>query len=101
MENHKRAKLPYQTKHSKNFAKAWERYNRAGRQNMNAVITAMWLIASRNPLPAFYLDHALNGVYEGFRELHIGGDCLLIYLVDNATKTIVFTDLGTHAELFE
>jgi mRNA interferase YafQ len=68
---------------------------------MNAVSAAMWLIASRNPLPAYYFDHALTGEYNGYRELHIGGDYLLVYYVDAAGRTVAFSDLGTHAELFE
>ncbi|WP_259268374.1 hypothetical protein [Buttiauxella sp. BIGb0471] len=28
-------------------------------------------------------------------------DYLLVYYVDETTRTIVFSDLGTHAELFE
>ena len=62
---------------------------------------AMWLVASRNHLPAYYLDHSLSGEYDKYRELHIGGDYLLVYYVDEASRTIVFSDLGTHAELFE
>lgn len=101
MANNKRVKLPYQTKHTKSFSKAWERYNKAGRHDINAVSAAMWLIASRNPLPAYYFDHALTGEYSGYRELHIGGDYLLVYYVDEASRTVAFSDLGTHAELFE
>ena len=101
MVNNKRAKQPYQTKHTKSFSKAWERYNKSGRYDMNAFSAAMWLVASRNPLPAYYLDHSLSGEYDKYRELHIGGDYLLVYYVDEASRTIVFSDLGTHAELFE
>ncbi|EAW1321383.1 type II toxin-antitoxin system YafQ family toxin [Salmonella enterica subsp. diarizonae] len=48
-----------------------------------------------------YRDHELTGEWAGFRELHIGGDFLLVYRVDEKNEIIYFTDLGTHAELFE
>jgi hypothetical protein len=48
------------------------------------------------------LDHALDHEWAGYRECHVGGDFLLIYRLDQKTKTqmIVFTRSGTHAELF-
>lgn len=101
MVKHKRAILPYQTSYTRTFEKSWERYNRAGRYDMHDVIAAMNLVTSRLPLPAFYLDHALKGHYQGYRELHVGGDYLLVYKVDDSQHLIIFTDFGTHSELFD
>ncbi|EDX1477299.1 type II toxin-antitoxin system YafQ family toxin [Salmonella enterica subsp. enterica serovar Bonariensis] len=101
MGNAKRAKLPFATDHTKTFEKAWDRYNRAGRHDMNAVREVMWLVACRDPLPAAYSDHALTGDMQGYRELHISGDFLLVYAVDASKKIVIFSNLGTHAELFE
>lgn len=97
----KRALLPYRSDYTKSFVKAWERYNKAGRRDMNETAAIMALVLSGNPLPAQYNDHALTGDMQGYRELHIGGDYLLIYKVDENKHLIIFTDLGTHAELFE
>lgn len=36
----------------------------------------------------------------GARELHIGGDFLLIYRLDEAQNLVTFIDIGTHSELF-
>ena len=58
----------------------------------------MLLIAADEPLASEWLDHALVGDYEGYRECHIGGDFLLIYKLDR--HQIIFTRIGTHAELF-
>ncbi|EEK4464950.1 type II toxin-antitoxin system mRNA interferase toxin, RelE/StbE family [Salmonella enterica] len=102
MGSNKRAPLPYRTDRTKNFEKAWERYNKNGRYDMKEAVVAMNHVASRQPIPAQYLDHELTGKeWKGFRELHIGGDFLLVYKVDEKSKTVYFTDLGTHAELFE
>ncbi len=61
---------------------------------------AMFLVmANERPLPPEWLDHTLTGQWDGYQELHVGGDFLLIYKL---TKTmVVFTRTGTHAELFE
>jgi mRNA interferase YafQ len=68
---------------------------------MNAAVVVMNLVTNRQPLPPEYLDHALTGEWSGFRELHIGGDFLLIYRIDIEKDIVIFTDLDTHAELFE
>lgn len=101
MGKSKRAPLPYRSDYTKTFIKAWERYNRAGRRDMHETAAIMSLILSGNSLPAQYNDHALTWDMVGFRELHIGGDYLLVYRVDKDKHLVVFTDIGTHAELFE
>ena len=72
----------------------------AGRSNLSAAKDAMAkLIANDGPLPAELKDHELKGDWKGYRELHVGGDFLLIYRVEE--KTIYFTRIGIHADLFE
>lgn len=68
---------------------------------MQAAAVAMNLVTNRNPVPAEYRDHELTGEWSGFRELHIGGDFLQVYRVDEKNEIIYFTDPDTHAELFE
>ena len=65
-------------------------------QRLKAVM--MMLIAGDEPLGPEWLDHPLTGNFAGFRECHIGGDFLLIYKVEQ--NQIIFTRIGTHAELF-
>lgn len=101
MGKSKRAPLPYRSDYTKTFVKAWERFNKAGRRDMHHTAAIMSLVLSGNPLPPEYNDHALTGDMQSFRELHIGGDYLLVYRVDIKKHLVVFTDLGTHAELFE
>lgn len=101
MGKNRRAPLPYRSDYTKTFVKAWERYNKAGRRDMHDTAAIMSLVLSGNPIPSEYSDHVLTGDLQGFRELHIGGDYLLVYRVDDKKHQVVFTDLGTHAELFE
>ena len=51
------------------------------------------------PLPPEAKDHALQGEWSDFRELHLGGDSLLIYQTDE--RHVYLTRLGSHAQLFK
>lgn len=57
------------------------------------------VIANEDPLPAEFLDHELGGEWSGHREFHAGGDLLVIYL--RRPDAVIFSRIGTHAELFE
>lgn len=51
------------------------------------------------PLPAEAKDHTLHGEWSDFRELHLGGDTLLIYQTDQ--QHVYLTRLGSHTQLFK
>jgi len=51
-------------------------------------------------LPSQSKDHKLEGEYSDCREFHIGGDMLVIYLV-NELEEIVLLRIGTHSQLFK
>ena len=51
------------------------------------------------PLPPEAKDHALQGDWSDFRELHLGGDSLLIYQTDE--QHVYLARLGSHAQLFK
>lgn len=61
----------------------------------------MECLEHEEPLPHTIRDHALKGDFLGCRECHIEPDWLLIYklLIDKAV--IIFTCMGTHADLFK
>ena len=50
-------------------------------------------------LPAESRDHSLSGEYIGFREFHIGGDLLVIYVIED--DILRLTRIGTHSQLFK
>lgn len=100
----KRAKLPRASDYTKTFLKDWARLSESGRYDMKRLKEAMTLlIANDAPLGPEWLDHPLSGDWAGYRECHIGGDFLLIYELDDATKhgTVIFVRTGSHADLFE
>ena len=70
---------------------------------MNKLETTIRLLASGNPMPLNYRDHALKGNYIGYRECHVGGegDWLLVYYKDKDKLILVLTETGTHSDLFE
>jgi mRNA interferase YafQ len=96
----KRAELPHAFDFAKSFRKDWERLNRSGRYDMHRLKQAMLLlIANDGPLEAEWKDHSLQGQWADCRECHVGGDFLLIYILDAGGLT--FVRAGTHSELFE
>ncbi len=44
-------------------------------------------------------DHNLTGEYIGFREFHISGDLLIIYIIED--DILRLTRIGTHSQLFK
>ena len=97
----KRANQPRAVAYTPEFSKSWERYNRAGKRDMNAMKEVMSLLFLGENIPPEYLDHPLSGSeWDGARELHVGGDFLLVYKLTNKDQLITFVDLGSHSELF-
>lgn len=54
----------------------------------------------RDLLRTKYRDHALKGNWQGFREIHIEGDWLVIYRIEKAELMLVLTRTGSHDDLF-
>ena len=100
----KRAGLPRRSDYTKTFLKDWDRLTRSGRYDMNRLKQVMLaLIANEAPVGPEWRDHALIGDWAGHRECHIGGDFLLIYKLDDSSRTgdVIFVRTGTQADLFE
>lgn len=98
--SNKRTGLPRPFDFAKSFRKDWDRLGRSGRYDMHQLKEAMLLlIGNDGPLDAEWKDHPLQGQWADCRECHIGGDFLLIYLIDGDSLT--FVRAGTHSELFE
>lgn len=54
----------------------------------------------QNPFNVVLNNHALTGEYEKRRSFNVTGDCrILFYYADQ--YTVIFTDIGTHPELYE
>ena len=55
----------------------------------------------QNSIPKQMRPHPLKGNYKGYLECHIESDLLIIWAeIDDNTKEIYLTRLGSHSELF-
>ncbi len=57
------------------------------------------LLLEDKTLPAESRDHMLKGEWQGYREFHLGGDMLLIYLLNE--ESLILVRIGTHSQLFK
>ncbi len=58
------------------------------------------MLLEQKSLPETYLDHALSGNYNGFRECHISPDWLLIYTINNDKLILTTSKTDFHIDLF-
>jgi len=57
------------------------------------------LLTEGKPLPPESRDHELVGIWQGFREFHLGGDLLVIYR--RTEEEVILVRIGTHSQLFK
>lgn len=67
-------------------------------KDMSKLRELVSLLASGDPLPPRYKDHALAGEWKHHRDCHVEPDWLLIYKVDGDDLYLVRT--GSHSDLF-
>ena len=70
-------------------------------QQFTKMIRYLSELAEGNELPIEANDHPLNGEWKTFREFHLGGDMLLIYLIDEEKSQIILVRIGSHSQLFK
>lgn len=58
------------------------------------------LLETTGTLPPEYHPHKFSGKYEGLWECHIQSDWLLVWNQNDTELMLLFTDTGTHADLF-
>ena len=79
------------------FKRDFKRLAKQGKDHRELEAVLLLLLAE-DPLPARLNDHPLHGNYDGYRELHVKPDWLLIYKIED--ETLVLARTGSHAELF-
>lgn len=89
--------IRYHTRFKKDFKLAIKRGF-----DVNELQTVITHLASEEPLPAKYKDHALTDSkeYKGMRECHIQSDWLLIYKITQSELILSLVRTGTHSDLF-
>ena len=61
---------------------------------------AIELLRQTGSLPAKYKPHKLSGKYKGCWECHIQPDWLLVWQQNDKELILLFTNTGTHSDLF-
>jgi mRNA interferase YafQ len=84
-------------KRHKNFIKDYNKTRLTDGQ-FEKMVSYLNALREELPLPPESKDHSLEGNYADCREFHLGGDMLLIYLVEDGA--IILLRLGTHSQLF-
>ena len=82
---------------STRFRKDVKRARKRGK-DMEKLREALTMLSTGADLPERYRDHALQGFWNGYRDLHIEPDWLLIYRITAGELQLART--GTHADLF-
>ena len=67
-------------------------------KDMAKLRALLLLLLNEAPLPESFKDHPLKGAWQGYRDVHIEPDWLLIYRVVGMELRLART--GTHADLF-
>jgi mRNA interferase YafQ len=63
------------------------------------ILPPLFALMNEQPLPSQYEDHPLKGSWNGYRELHIEPDWLIIYR--KTDKTLVLERTGSHTDLLK
>ena len=82
---------------STRFRKDVKRVKRRGK-DMAKLRRVLTLLTQGVALPREYRDHALRGNWNGFRDLHLEPDWLLLYRIEGDEVQLART--GTHLDLF-
>lgn len=80
------------------FKKDVKRLVKRGK-DMEKLKTAILLLVEQSSLPVEYGDHSLTGNWQGYRDLHLEPDWLLIYKIEKE-DILYLARSGTHADIF-
>lgn len=83
---------------TKTFQKDYKK-QKISDQHYSKYLQYLSSLIKEETLPEEALDHPLKGEYKSFREFHISGDLLIIYIIQEDTLKLV--RIGTHSQLFE
>ncbi len=67
---------------------------------MSLLSEAVSILAHSGTLPAKYKPHKLSGKFAGCWECHIKPDWLLVWQQNDDELVLLFTNTGTHSDLF-
>jgi mRNA interferase YafQ len=86
--------------YGKKFVKSYKRVSRSGNFNNSELEMIVDILARNTEIPIKYHDHILTGDFLGTRELHLRGNLLVIYRIEDDDSQVIFVDIGNHSNLF-
>lgn len=89
----------YMIRYTKRFNKDLVRCKRNG-LNLNALWDVVEILIETGKVPASCRPHRLQDEYAGCWECHIDDNWLLVWRQNDERLTLLFTNTGTHEELF-
>ena len=90
--------MKYAVVKTKRFRKSLKKMLRRGK-DIGKLEAVVQILASGEPLPPQYHDHALVNDLAGLRDCHIESDWVLLYAFKNETLVLSLSNTGTHSDL--
>jgi mRNA interferase YafQ len=69
-------------------------------KDLSKLKAVTYLIVNEIPLSPQYHEHPLHNNWNGSLECHIEPDWVLVYKINDETKTVYFERTGTHLDIF-
>ena len=91
--------MMYCIKYTNKFKKDVKRCHKRG-YDLNLLREVVKILSQTGTLPSNYKSHPLAGKYIGRMECHIQNDWLLVWMQNDNELVLLFTDTGTHSDLF-
>jgi mRNA interferase YafQ len=92
-------KVMYRIGYTTRFKKDFKRCKRRG-SDISLLEEAIELLRLNGTLPKIYQPHKLTGNYVNCWECHLLSDWLLIWQQNDTELVLLFTNTGTHSDLF-
>ena len=89
----------YTIKYTNKFKKDVKRCHKRG-FDLDLLRNVIDTLAKTGKLPLEYKSHQLKGIYKNRMECHIKPDWLLVWIQNENELILLFTDTGTHSDLF-
>ncbi len=90
----------YSIEYTHEFLRGAKRCRKRG-FNMQLLEDVVSLLEESGTLPRKYRPHKLSGKYANYWECHIQPDWLLVWRQNDNLLTLLFTNTGTHADIFD
>ena len=89
----------YKITYTNKFKKDVKRCHKRG-LDMSLLREAVDILAKTGKLPSKYKPHPLKGNYKNRMECHLQPDWLMVWMQNDKELILLFTETGTHSDLF-